>query len=138
MLNDDIIHLIEEGINDQHELLRQLKILGHELTQSSISRKLKQLGITKLHGRYQRMELIRSKEKEISFVFVPPNLLVIRTFPGHAGVIASEIDQQLVDNTRYPEFVGSIAGDDTIFVAINIADKDSDFIIEKIKEAIKL
>ena len=138
MLTDDIIHLIEEGINDQHELLRQLKILGHELTQSSISRKLKQLGISKMHGRYQRAQLMMNKEREISFVFVAPNLLVIRTFPGHAGVVAAKIDQQLVENPQYPEVIGSIAGDDTIFVAVNISNRDSAPLIEKIKEAIKL
>jgi len=131
MLNNNIIRLIEEGVNDQSELLSKLRDLGHELTQSSISRKLKDLGISKLHGRYQRLHIL-SKETKISFV--DPNMLVINMAPGHAGAMAAKIDQQLI--ARYPEFIGSIAGDDTIFLAINLNEKDSVWAIEKVREVI--
>ena len=131
MLNDDIMCLIDQGIDDQHKLLRQLQMLGHELTQSSISRRLKQLGISKLHGKYQRAHNI-----ETSVIFVAPNMLVIHTVPGHAGVIAAKIDQQLVRNAMHPEFIGSIAGDDTIFVAVDVVNSDSAIIINKVKKII--
>ena len=116
MLNDDIIKIIRQGVNDQKLLLEKLSDLGHHLTQSSISRKLKQIGIIKANGIYQ---MAASEDKKIkSMNFVEPNLFIIRTAPGHAGAIASIIDKQLVDKPRYPSFVGTIAGDDTIFIAI--------------------
>ncbi len=115
MLNDDIIKIIGRGIDEQKLILEQLKNLGHNLTQSGISRKLKQMGIVKIGGKYQ---LPKQEANEISSVkFIEPNLLVIRTSPGHASAIAAIIDEKLVGNPQYPEFVGTIAGDDTIFVA---------------------
>jgi transcriptional regulator of arginine metabolism len=118
MLNDDIIQVIKNGVTDQQDLHQKLKKLGHDLTQSSISRKLKQLGISKSQGIYkianQHNPILSSKVS-----FVPPNLIVITTPPGHANVIAAKIDNQLIENSKLPEFVGSIAGDDTIFIAVN-------------------
>jgi transcriptional regulator of arginine metabolism len=132
MLNDDIIRLLEEDVNDQNKLLQRLKSLGHELTQSSISRKLKALGISKIHGKYQKIANASHFVNKISFI--QPNMIVIRTSPGNANPIAAKIDQQLID--KYPEFIGSIAGDDTIFLAINLNGKDSAYLIKKLKEII--
>lgn len=132
MLHDDIIRLIESGINDQAELLKKLKDSGYEITQSSISRKLKSLGIVKVHGRYQR--IISAQIIKTKIIFVAPNMIVIRTPPGNANPIAAKIDLQLID--KCAGFIGCIAGDDTVFVAIDISDKDSSFFIEKIKEII--
>jgi transcriptional regulator of arginine metabolism len=132
MLNDDIIRLIDRGVNDQSELLAELKLLGHELTQSSISRKLKTLGINKIHGKYQRM--LKTQQTEIKISFVAPNMIVVHTLPGRANFIAAIIDEQLID--KDPEFIGSIAGDDTIFIAIDLKGKDSDLAIKKLKEII--
>ncbi len=132
MLNDDIIRLIDRGVNDQSELLAELKLLGHELTQSSISRKLKALGINKIHGKYQRT--LKTQQTETKIAFVAPNMIVVRTLPGRANFIAAIIDEQLIG--KYPEFIGSIAGDDTIFIAIDLKGKDSDLAIKKLKEII--
>lgn len=134
MLSDDIIRLIEEGINDQRALLEGLKLLGHEITQSSISRKLKQLGVTKLNGKYQLILSNIHFESHISFV--PPNMIVVRTVPGHANVIAASIDEYLIKNNKHPEFIGTIAGDDTIFIAINLDGQDVNNVIKKLKEII--
>ncbi len=132
MLNKNIIHLIEEGVNDQNELLTKLNALGHELTQSSISRKLKSLGISKLHGKYQRLGIL---SRETKITFVAPNMLVINIAPGHAGALATKIDQQLI--AKYPEFIGSIAGDDTIFLAVDLGDKTGIWAVEKVRAVIK-
>lgn len=123
MLNDDIIKLINQGIIEQKELLIKLTKLGHNLTQSSISRKLKQLGAYKLHGKYQLKKFPSNKEKNIKITFVSPNLFIIKTSPGHASALASIIDEQLIENNLYPEFIGSLAGDDTIFLAVNLQDR---------------
>ncbi len=137
MLNDDIIRLIEQGASDQNDLLAKLKDLGHELTQSSVSRKLKQLGITKLHGKYHLSKNIPLRFKqEVTFSFVQPNLLILRTAPGHANTIAALLDGQLINNDKYPEFVGTIAGDDTIFLAVDLGDRSSAWAVEKLKQII--
>jgi transcriptional regulator of arginine metabolism len=130
MLNDDIIRMVEVGINDQAELLKELKNLGYVVTQSSISRKLKSLGIVKLNGRYQMVVNAQVIKTKITFVY--PNMIVIRTPPGNANPIAAKIDLKLVDKVF--GFIGCIAGDDTIFVAIDLGDKDSSFFVEKIRE----
>lgn len=135
MLNDDIIKLINQGISEQKELLIKLTKLGHNLTQSSISRKLKQLGAYKLHGKYQ-LKKLPSKEKNIKITFVSPNLFIIKTTPGHASALASIIDEQLIENNLYPEFIGSLAGDDTIFIAVNLQDKTSAWAEKYIKETL--
>ena len=137
MLNDDIIRLIEQGASDQNDLLAKLKDLGHELTQSSVSRKLKQLGITKLYGKYHLSKNIPLHFKqEVIFSFAAPNLLILRTAPGHASTIAALLDGQLINNNKYPEFIGTIAGDDTIFLAIDLGDKSSAWAVEKLKSII--
>lgn len=128
MLNQDIKRLIEQGANDQNILLNRLKQLGHNLTQSTISRKLKALGYVKINGEYQK---VANKKIENKVIFVPPNLLVINTKAGYANAIATKIDQVLISN--YPEFVGSIAGDDTIFIAVDTNSKSLEWLIEQIK-----
>ena len=131
MLNEDIIALIKQGATDQHALLNKLKERGYSLTQSSISRKLKQLGITKLHGMYQLSQNVFVPEAQVTFV--PPNLIIINCQPGHANVIAAILDNNLIQNKQHPEFIGSIAGDDTIFLAVNLMDTVASVAIGKIK-----
>ena len=130
MLNDDIIRLIKEGIGEQGELLKKLEALGYNITQSSVSRRLKQLGISKIYGKYQLAKASSFKETKLSFI--QPNLFVIKTAPGHASLIATIIDEQLIENPQFPEFVGSIAGDDTIFLAVDLKNRDSIWAREKI------
>lgn len=115
-MNDDIIEIIKQGVNEQQILLLELSKLGHSITQSSISRKLKKMGIEKIGGKYRLPKSEESKIKNINFI--EPNLVVIHTLPGHANAIGAIIDEKLVSNSKYPEFAGTIAGDDTIFVAI--------------------
>ncbi len=115
-MNDDIIEIIKRGINEQQVLLSELTKIGHSITQSSISRRLKKMGIKKIGGKYRLPKSEESKIKNIAFI--KPNLVVIHTLPGHANAIGAIIDETLVSNPKYQEFVGTIAGDDTIFVAI--------------------
>ncbi len=132
MLNQEIIRLIEQGAKDQNVLLEKLKQLGYKLTQSTISRKLKALGYIKINGEYQA---IGTENLENKVTFVPPNLIIINTKAGYASAIASKIDQALI--ITQPEFVGSIAGDDTVFIAVNIVSKTPESLIEQIKLVVK-
>ena len=133
MLNDLIIEFISNGVVDQQELAKKLKNHGYELTQSSISRKLKQLGIVKINGEYK---IVKREIDDKNIIFVPPNLLIIKTPPGNAQAIAAKIDDNLVSNKNEPNFIATIAGDDTIFIAVSLDRMDSKDLIMKIKKLI--
>ena len=118
-----ISRLIKEGsIGSHEELQRKLKQEGFPVTQATLSRDIKQLKIVKAHdenGNYvYRLPIYRSKESALSSVKsgkfnieFSGNLAVIKTRPGYAMGIASDID------TNAPqEILGTIAGDDTILI----------------------
>jgi transcriptional regulator of arginine metabolism len=112
-------------ILEQHPVVRQAELVGLlrergiEATQSSISRDLRQLGIAKLGSGYQPVEPEgdpREAEQLAGFVEsvepAGPNLTVIRTAVGAAQRVAVILDQ-----SGWSEIVGTLSGDDTIFVA---------------------
>ena len=106
--------LANELIADQSELLAALAARGHALTQSTLSRKLKSLGYHKQDGRYTQPSV--PGFKLVSVTLVAPNLLVLRTAPGFAGALAVRLDANPL-----PGQAGTIAGDDTVFVAVQAA-----------------
>lgn len=93
---------------------------GHDATQSTLSRDLHRIGATKVDGAYtlpEHPEEVRGSElpmAELVLATQPagPNLLVVRTRIGAASIVAVAIDE-----FGHPDVVGTIAGDDTIFVA---------------------
>ena len=103
--------LANELIADQSELLAALAARGHVLTQSTLSRKLKVLGYQKQDGRYTQPGV--PGFKLVSVTLVAPNLLVLRTAPGFAGALAVRLDAHPL-----PGQAGTVAGDDTVFVAV--------------------
>jgi transcriptional regulator of arginine metabolism len=109
-----ILQLLDGSpITDQGELLDRLAAQGHELTQSTLSRRLKRLGIQKVQGRYRRVEAAPQSLPEVTLAEVPPNLLVLRTAPGFAQALGLSLDADPV-----PGQMGTLAGDDTVFVAV--------------------
>lgn len=118
-------------LSTQNDVLDALKKEGYELTQATLSRDLKQLKVAKattLTGKsvyvlpndtmYHRVRKPRSaSEMLMSPGFVSLNFSgntgVIRTRPGYASSIAYNIDSASV-----PQILGTIAGDDTIFIVI--------------------
>lgn len=105
--------LADERISDQSELLAALAARGHVLTQSTLSRRLKALGYQKQDGRYAQPAV--PGFKLVSVTLVAPNLLVLRTAPGFAGALAVRLDANPL-----PGQAGTIAGDDTVFVAVQM------------------
>src|SRR5690606_8258597 len=94
---------------------------GFVATQSSVSRDLRDLGAAKLKNGYrlpERMldgngELLESVAEFVRDIRTAgPNLLVVRTATGAAQRVAVTLDR--ID---WPEIVGTLSGDDTIFVA---------------------
>jgi len=113
-LDESILKLTEDReITDQSVFLGLLKDEGHEITQPTLSRHLNKLGIQKLAGRYQRVEPIPGELPAYAVSAAPPNLVIIKTRPGYAQALAVLLDQHAVDGV-----VGTLAGDDTVFIAV--------------------
>ena len=112
-LDSAILRLLSERpIEEQAELLAALHGEGFDLTLSTLSRHLKKLQVRKAEGRYQRAAEGRGPAPVFSIKRVPPCLLVLKTGPGFAQALALALD-----GADLPSLAGTIAGDDTIFVA---------------------
>jgi len=109
-----ILQLLEKHpIADQTDLLERLGAKGHDLTQSTLSRRLKRLGIHKVQGHYRRVEALAQPLPGVTISEAPPNLLVLRTAAGFAQAVGLSLDADPI-----PGQVGTLAGDDTVFVAV--------------------
>lgn len=108
-----ILKLITGGaISRQDVLADKLGKAGYSVTQASVSRDLDELGVKKVDGIYAR---VRSGAAGLDLRSITPageNLLVIKCDPGLASAVTVRIDR-----AAFPEVIGTIAGDDTIFVA---------------------
>lgn len=102
-------------IGRQDELAKLLSDRGFSVTQASVSRDLEKLGIAKVHGRYVRQPARRfGAFGTIIFTEAGENLIVIKCGSGLASAAAVRIDAAVIQ-----DIIGTIAGDDTIFVAVN-------------------
>lgn len=118
-LDSDILRLLaSHDLGDQAQLLALLQAEGHDLTQPTLSRHLKKLGIQKRNGRYQRVEGSPAGLPAFTIKAAPPNLLILRTLPGFAQALAYTLDQR-----QLPFIAGSVAGDDTIFLAVEAPER---------------
>ncbi len=132
-----IISSMELG--SQEEVLRELKKEGYNLTQATLSRDFKQLKVAKaasMNGQYVYVlpnetmyKRVRKSMSATEMLQTPGflsinfsgNIGVIRTRPGYASSIAYNID-----NNSVPDILGTIAGDDTIFIVLKEGvDRDS-------------
>ena len=120
-----------QQMGSQDELLAALQKEGFKLTQATLSRDLKQLKVAKaasmsgnyvyvlpnetMYKRVSTPNSIREMMKVPGFVSInfSGNMGIIKTRPGYASSIAWNID-----NSDIPEILGTIAGDDTIFIVI--------------------
>ena len=116
-------------IASQDELAEGLAALGVAVTQATISRDLEQLGAVKVR-RDNRLVYALPDQRQpgdgpdlasvvrdwVRSVDVAGNLVVLKTPPGSAHLVAVALD-----GTDLPEVVGTISGDDTIFIAVREA-----------------
>lgn len=120
--------IADENIETQLQLANKLRDKGFKVTQATISRDIKELGIVKIPGdnnkyyysappdhrianvcgRLERM----FRDSVVSFED-SENLILIRTLPGTANAVAS-----CIDSIGWKEIIGTIAGDDTILVIV--------------------
>lgn len=110
-----ILSLIRaKPIGTQEELKSLLERAGVPATQSSVSRDLEELGIVKQRGHYSVPKANGAGASGLlSVERAGDNLLVARTEPGLASAVAVQIDGEAI-----PEIVGTLAGEDTIFIAV--------------------
>jgi transcriptional regulator of arginine metabolism len=117
-------------VRSQEELAMLLEQQGYEVTQATISRDIKELGLLKVPlkggqgGAFKYVEqndgpmfssrLHRIVAELVSSVKGSVNQIILRTPPGSAMMVASAID-----NAEWPEVLGTLGGDDTILVIID-------------------
>lgn len=128
---DAILKLIGAmRIARQSELVQTLRAHGFEVTQASVSRDLEELGIVKINGAYSQPE--RSGNAFgiglIGLEIAGDNLIVAKTYSGLASASAVRIDAARIDN-----IVGTIAGDDTILIAVK-GQKEQRAVIKRLWE----
>lgn len=126
----------ESTVRNQDELVKVLRKEGFEATQSSVSRDLRELGVAKAGDRY----IVPSQDAGANtnpFAAVSrfvteiktagSSLTVVKTTTGTAQSVAVAID-----SSEWPEVVGTISGDDTIFIATDEA-KDQKKLRERLR-----
>jgi transcriptional regulator of arginine metabolism len=114
-----ILNIIRsQQIYTQEELARELVQHGVQTTQVTLSRDIRELGLVKTSDGYRNISSERSGpeladviDEYMRDVKVAQNMVVIQTSPGNANTIAVALD-----NEELPEVVGTVAGDDTVFV----------------------
>ncbi len=141
-----ILKLIaSENIETQEELARMLSVQGFDVTQATVSRDIKELRLIKVltsDGKYKYATVERA-ESDMQERFIglfsncvisitsAGNIIVIKTMAGSASVAA-----EAIDSMKWGEIAGSIAGDNTIFVAIRDGKSIAD-VIKKFQKMIK-
>ena len=113
-----ILSLIQaKPIGTQEDLRALLEQTGMPATQSSVSRDLEELGIVKHHGHYTLPRAEGAAARGLlSLDQAGDSLVIARTLPGLASAVAVDIDAAAIE-----EVVGTIAGEDTIFIAVRDA-----------------
>ena len=113
-----ILDLIRaKPVGTQEDLRTLLERAGLPATQSSVSRDLEELGVVKQHGHYTLPRTNGTAVRGLlSLDHAGDSLIIARTLPGHATPVADEIDAAAI-----PEVVGTIAGENTIFIAVRDA-----------------
>ena len=137
-----------QQLGSQDELLNALQKEGFKLTQATLSRDVKQLKVAKaasmsgnyvyvlpnetMYKRVSTPNSIREMMRVPGFISInfSGNMGIIKTRPGYASSIAWNID-----NSDVPEILGTIAGDDTIFIVIKEGVKHKD-VVEALSDVV--
>jgi transcriptional regulator of arginine metabolism len=125
-----IRRLVSNGrVENQAELVEELRALGFTVTQATVSRDLAALGVSKNGSSYgfrnralaDTNYLARTISNYVESFASSGNLVVLRTPPGAAQVVAAALDASDLDGV-----LGTVAGDDTVLVISNHIDGGPD------------
>lgn len=104
------------SIRTQKELAEQLRIVGYDCTQATISRDVLELGLVKsdagLYALPEEQRLARLVSDLVVNVQAACNLVVVKTSPGAAQGVSAALDAASLEGA-----LGTVAGDDTIMIA---------------------
>ena len=134
-----------QSIQTQEELAEALRAHGMVVTQATVSRDIREMHLLKVLAedgsyRYATMEksdagmndrLIRMLSDSVVEMNSANNLIVIHTLPGSAHVAA-----EAIDNLKWPETIGTIAGDNTILVIVR-TNEEVDTVMKRFHGIIK-
>jgi transcriptional regulator of arginine metabolism len=142
-----ILKIIETvNIGSQAQLLAELDRENLDVSQSTLSKDLKELGIIKVRGKDGKFRFLQTKEREIFHVGIMlkkelldfltdtvqvGNLVVLKAVSGNASGMA-----KCLDDIGWPEVIGTIAGDDTVLVITKNSDAAQSF-IQKLNQVIE-
>ncbi|MHB1391760.1 MAG: arginine repressor [Clostridia bacterium] len=141
-----ILEIIERHPTEtQEELAEELKKSGYNITQATVSRDIKELKLVKVLDENNIYKYASLKEQDsilserlvkvfaesVLSVDYAGNIVVVKTFSGAANAAAEAID--VLD---FKEMVGTIAGDDTIFILVRNSD-NVEIVIDKLKKMMK-
>jgi transcriptional regulator of arginine metabolism len=111
----------KNSVGSQEQLSLLLRNEDVPVTQSTLSRDIRELDLIKVRGRYQlpgeappaavNEHLRRALEQYVLSTGVSGNIVVIRTSPGNAHSVGV-----VLDAAQWAEVLGTVAGDDTVFV----------------------
>ena len=139
----DIIR--ERDVETQEELADELRKLGFQVTQATVSRDIKELRLLKVLGgsgvyKYATADkaensmadrFIRILSESILEIAHAYNQIVIKTLSGSANAAA-----EAIDSLRWPEIIGTLAGDNTIFLLVRSID-EVDAVLQRLNSMMK-
>ena len=129
-------------IETQEELAEELRKKSIDVTQATVSRDIKELMLIKLptgDGRYRyafpleknvvfsQSRMVRMFQDSVTSIDYSENIIVIKTLPGAANAVASTLDY-----AKWPEIIGTVAGDDNILAVIKLIQAVED-IVQRLK-----
>lgn len=141
-----ILEIIEKHPTEtQEELAEELKKCGYNITQATVSRDIKELKLVKVldeNGIYRyaslkeqdsilNERLVKVFAESVLSVDFSGNMVVVKTFSGAANAAAETID--VLD---FKEVVGTLAGDDTIFILVR-NQENVETVIDRLKKMMK-
>ena len=137
-----IIELVKAGVMEtQGDLVKALNDAGYSVTQATVSRDIKDLGLIKVNkgGHYQYAVASPKRTADVSDtmlvlfrevverVAVSNNLVVVRTHPGNAPAVAA-----MIDNLGLQNALGTLSGDDTLLIIAD-SNESAPLIAERLK-----
>lgn len=144
--HEKILELIQKySIDTQEELLRLLREEGFDVTQATVSRDIKELRLMKMLSSDGKYRYVTAKEDGKSnsgkffslfadsavSVASAQNIVCVKCQTGMANAVCAAMDTLYRD-----DIVGTLAGDDTIFILTN-NDKTAEFLAEELKDIIR-
>lgn len=138
-----ILNIIaNKDIETQEELASELRSMGINVTQATVSRDIKELRLVKILGQngYYKYAAAEKPEKNHNDRFVrmfvdsvlsityANNIIVIKTLSGSANVAA-----EAIDSMEWDEILGTMAGDNTILVVVR-TNAETPYVVDRFKE----